>query len=43
MNWNNTEFDNSMPITVQAAKKVGRILKYLGPTDRANPLYSFYM
>ena len=43
MNWNNTEFDKSMPITVQAAKKVGRILKYLGPTDRANPLYSFYM
>jgi hypothetical protein len=43
MNWNNTEFDNSMPITVQAARKVGKILKYLGPTDRTNPLYSFYM
>jgi len=43
MNWNNTQFDNSMPITVQAARKVGRILKYLGPNDKANPLYSFYM
>jgi hypothetical protein len=43
MNWNNTEFDNSLPITVQAAKRVGRILKYLGPNDRANSLYSFYM
>ena len=43
MNWNNTEFDNSMPITVQAARKVGRILKYLGSQDKASPLYSFYM
>lgn len=43
MNWNNTEFDNSMPITVQAARKVGKILKYLGPNDKANALYSFYM
>ena len=43
MNWNNTEFDNSMPINVLAARKVGRILKYLGPNDRANPLYSSYM
>jgi argonaute-like protein implicated in RNA metabolism and viral defense len=43
MNWNNTQFDNSMPITVQAARKVGRILKYVGPNDRANSLYSFYM
>jgi hypothetical protein len=43
MNWNNTEFDNSMPITVQAARRVGRILKYLDTNDRANSLYSFYM
>jgi hypothetical protein len=43
MNWNNTEFDNSLPITVQAARRVGKILKYLGPTDRTNPRYSFYM
>ena len=43
MNWNNTEFDNSMPITILAAKKVGRILKYLGPMDNASSLYSYYM
>ena len=43
MNWNNTQFDNSMPITVLAAKKVGRILKYIGPNDRVNSLYSYYM
>jgi argonaute-like protein implicated in RNA metabolism and viral defense len=43
MNWNNTQFDNSMPITVQAARKVGRILKYLGKEDRVGGLYSYYM
>ena len=43
MNWNNTEFDNSMPITIQAARRVGRILKYIGTNERASPLYSSYM
>jgi hypothetical protein len=43
MNWNNTEFDNSMPITIQAARRVGKILKYIGPNQRASPLYSSYM
>lgn len=43
MNWNNTEFDNSMPITIQAAKRVGRILKYLDKDDKAHALYSYYM
>ena len=43
MNWNNTEFDNSMPITIQAAKRVGKILKYIGPNESASPLYSSYM
>jgi hypothetical protein len=26
MNWNNTELDNSMPLTVRAARQVGSIL-----------------
>jgi hypothetical protein len=43
MNWNNTQFDNSMPITILAARKVGRILKYIGPVGRINSLYSYYM
>ena len=43
MNWNNTEFDNSMPITIQAARKVGKILKYLGTNDKVQSLYSYYM
>lgn len=34
MNWNNTQFDNSEPITLHAARQVGDILKYLGPTDQ---------
>jgi hypothetical protein len=43
MNWNNTQFDNSMPITIQAARKVGRVLKYLREGEKFNPLYSYYM
>jgi hypothetical protein len=43
MNWNNTEFDNSMPITIQAARKVGKILKYLSKDDKAQSLYAYYM
>ncbi len=29
MNWNNTQFDNSWPITIKAARQVGNILKYV--------------
>ncbi len=43
MNWNNTEFDNSMPITIRAARKVGKILKYIGPDGNAASSYAFYM
>lgn len=43
MNWNNTEFDNSMPITIQAARKVGKILKYIDKHGIAASSYAFYM
>jgi hypothetical protein len=43
MNWNKTQFDQSEPITVHAARRVGRILKYLGPHDRIESRYSYYM
>ena len=43
MNWNNTEFDNSTRITVQATRRVTWILKHLGENDRAQSLYSYYM
>jgi hypothetical protein len=43
MNWNNTEFDNSMPITIQAARKVGKILKYIDKDGNAAASYASYM
>jgi hypothetical protein len=43
MNWNNTQFDGKWPITLLAARKVGSILRHLGPTDRCEPYYGFYM
>lgn len=43
MNWNDTQFDGGMPITVRAARQVGDILKYAGPTDPIPARYSFYM
>lgn len=43
LNWNQTQFDGSEPITVVAARKVGDILKYIGKDGRIAPRYSFYM
>lgn len=43
MNWNNTQFDRQMPITIECARNVGEILKYLTPDDNMQLKYSFYM
>ena len=46
MNWNNTQFDMSEPITLHAARRVGDILKYIpndAPESRIAARYSFYM
>lgn len=43
MNWNNTQFDRKFPITIDCARNVGSILKYLGPADSMQLKYSFYM
>lgn len=45
MNWNNTRFDGLLPITLRAARQVGKILKYLeGETNgKISPAYRFYM
>lgn len=43
MNWNNTQFDRQMPITIECARNVGEILKYLNPDDQMQLKYSFYM
>lgn len=43
MNWNNTHFDRRIPITLECARNVGSILKYLGSDDPMQLRYSFYM
>jgi len=43
MNWNNTQFDRRNPITIECARKVGDILKYLEEGDEMELKYSFYM
>ena len=43
MNWNNTQFDRSAPITIRAARQVGRILKYIDKNDKLESHYRFYM
>ena len=43
MNWNNTQFDNGMPITIAAARQVGEVLKYVPEGQDIAPRYSFYM
>jgi hypothetical protein len=43
LNWNNTQFDGGLPITLRAARQVGDILKHLGPHDPIQARYGFYM
>jgi hypothetical protein len=46
LNWNHTQFDGSMPITIVAARKVGEILKYADADGEDRPIaarYSHYM
>jgi hypothetical protein len=43
MNWNNTQFDNSFPITIHAARQVGSILKYLQRDSGIQRSYAYYM
>ncbi len=43
MNWNNTQFDRKFPITIECARNVGEILKYLETNETMQLKYSFYM
>ena len=43
MNWNNTQFDGKYPVTLGCARKVGEVMKYLDPGDRAQVRYGYYM
>lgn len=42
-NWNNTQFDGGLPITVRAARTVGDILKHVEPGAKLQARYGFYM
>jgi len=43
MNWNNTQFDRKYPITLECARNVGKIIKYLAQSENAQANYRFYM
>lgn len=43
MNWNNTQFDRKFPITIECARNVGHIMKYLEEGDNMELKYGFYM
>lgn len=43
LNWNSTQIDGSLPITIRAARRVGDVLKYVPEGDIPKPQYSFYM
>ena len=43
MNWNNTQFDSALPITIRAARQVGNILKFAGDLKDIQSRYGFYM
>jgi hypothetical protein len=43
MNWNNTQMDGRLPITLECAHKIGDIMKYVSPTEKPQVSYSFYM
>ncbi len=43
MNWNNTQFDRKYPITIECARNVGKIIKYVDQSDTLQANYRFYM
>ena len=43
MNWNNTQFDGSEPITLRAARQVSKVLRYCPEEQHPETRYSFYM
>lgn len=43
MNWNNTQLDGKYPITIECARKVGLIMKYIPLGMIPQSRYSFYM
>ena len=43
MNWNNTQMDGRLPITLECARKIGDVMKYVSSTEKPQVSYSFYM
>ncbi|TDR38525.1 hypothetical protein DFR29_12026 [Tahibacter aquaticus] len=43
MNWNNTQLDGRLPITLECANKVGDIMKYVDASQKPQVSFSFYM
>jgi argonaute-like protein implicated in RNA metabolism and viral defense len=43
MNWNNTQMDGRLPITLECAKKIGDIMKYVSDKEKPQVSYSYYM
>ena len=43
MNWNNTQFDSALPITIKAARQVGAILKHATDIPKIEASYAYYM
>lgn len=43
MNWNRTQFDGKIPITIDCSRSVGAIMKYLDEGEVPNKRYGFYM
>lgn len=43
MNWNNTQLDGKLPITLECAKRVGDIMKYVDKNEKPQVSYSYYM
>ena len=43
MNWNNTQMDSRLPITLECSRKIGEIMKYASPAEKPQVSYSFYM
>jgi len=43
LNWNNTQFDGKYPITLKCTRRVGQIMKYVGPDEKPQIRYAFYI
>jgi len=43
MNWNKTQFDGKIPITIDCSRSVGKIMKYVKENETPSKRYGFYM